>query len=65
MPNIGLPEIIMVIIIALVVFGPKRLPEMGRQVGKAIREFRAATSDIRREVGLDELADAVNGLKPT
>jgi sec-independent protein translocase protein TatA len=40
MPNIGPLEIIVILIIALVVFGPKRLPELGRSMGKGIREFR-------------------------
>ena len=42
MPNIGLPEILIVLVIALVVFGPKRLPELGRSVGKGFREFKGA-----------------------
>ena len=42
--NIGLPEILVVLIIALIIFGPKRLPELGRSVGKGIREFRASIS---------------------
>jgi sec-independent protein translocase protein TatA len=40
MPNIGLPEILIVLAIALIVFGPKRLPEMGRSLGRGIREFK-------------------------
>ena len=40
MPNIGLPEILIVLAIALIVFGPKRLPEMGRSLGKGMREFK-------------------------
>jgi sec-independent protein translocase protein TatA len=40
MPNIGPLEIIVVLIIALVVFGPKRLPELGRSMGKGMREFK-------------------------
>jgi sec-independent protein translocase protein TatA len=44
MPNIGPLEIIIVLIIALVVFGPKRLPELGRSMGKGIREFRGTVS---------------------
>lgn len=42
--NIGLPEILIVLIIALIVFGPKRLPELGRSLGKGIREFRGSLS---------------------
>ena len=44
MPNVGPLELAIVLIIALVVFGPKRLPELGRSMGKGIREFRASVS---------------------
>ena len=44
MPNIGLPEILVVLVIALIVFGPKRLPELGRSLGKGIREFKGSVS---------------------
>lgn len=42
--NVGPLEIIIVLIIALVVFGPKRLPELGRSLGRGIREFRGSVS---------------------
>jgi sec-independent protein translocase protein TatA len=42
--GIGWPEIVVILIIALIVFGPKRLPEMGRSLGKGIREFRGSLS---------------------
>jgi sec-independent protein translocase protein TatA len=44
MPNVGPLELIVVLIIALIVFGPKRLPELGRSLGKGIREFRGSVS---------------------
>jgi sec-independent protein translocase protein TatA len=44
MPNIGLPEILVVLVIALIVFGPKRLPELGRSLGRGINEFKGAMS---------------------
>ncbi|HEX4463750.1 MAG TPA: twin-arginine translocase TatA/TatE family subunit [Solirubrobacterales bacterium] len=44
MPNIGPMELAIVLIIALVVFGPKRLPELGKSLGKGIREFRGSVS---------------------
>jgi sec-independent protein translocase protein TatA len=40
MPNIGPLEIVLILIVALIVFGPKRLPELGRSAGKGIREFK-------------------------
>jgi sec-independent protein translocase protein TatA len=43
-PNIGPMEIIIVLVIALVVFGPKRLPELGKSVGRGIREFRGSVA---------------------
>jgi sec-independent protein translocase protein TatA len=42
MPNIGPMELLVVLIIALIVFGPKRLPELGRSLGKGIREFKGS-----------------------
>jgi sec-independent protein translocase protein TatA len=49
MGNIGATEIILILIIALVVFGPRRLPEIGRTIGKSLREFRKASQDLRDE----------------
>ena len=43
--GLGMPELILILIIALVVFGPSKLPEMGASVGKAIREFRNAAKE--------------------
>jgi sec-independent protein translocase protein TatA len=52
MPNIGPMEIIVVLIIALVVFGPKRLPELGKSLGKGIQEFKGTISG--ESTGSDE-----------
>ena len=49
MPNIGLPEILVVLVIALIVFGPKRLPELGRSLGKGIREFKGSVTGDKDE----------------
>ncbi len=48
--NVGPAEILVVLLIALIVFGPKRLPEIGRTVGKGLREFRQATQDVKDEL---------------
>ncbi len=40
MPNIGAPEIIIVLVIVLLIFGPKRLPDLGRSLGSGMREFK-------------------------
>lgn len=44
MPNIGPMELVIVLVIALIVLGPKKLPEVGKSVGKGMREFKAAVS---------------------
>ena len=49
MPNVGPLELIVVLIIALLVLGPKRLPEVGRSVGKGMREFKDALSGEQEE----------------
>jgi sec-independent protein translocase protein TatA len=48
-PNVGPLEIVVVLIIALVVFGPRKVPELGRSVGKGIREMRNSLSGIGDE----------------
>jgi sec-independent protein translocase protein TatA len=53
MPNIGPLELIIVLVIALLVLGPGKLPEVGASLGKSIREFRKASSDIADSVKVD------------
>ena len=48
--GIGVPELILILIIGLVVFGPGKLPEVGRAVGKSIREFKKATTAVTEEL---------------
>ena len=54
--NLGPEEIILILVIALIVFGPKRLPEIGRTVGRSLREFRRASEEIKGQLdlGLDD-----------
>lgn len=53
---IGWPEIIVILIIALLLFGAKRLPEIGKSMGKAIREFKKSLKDVTDELDEDELS---------
>ncbi len=54
---IGIPEMIFIGILALLIFGPYKLPELGRSLGKALTEFRRATSDLKRTFE-DEMREA-------
>jgi len=47
--DIGFPELILILIIALIVFGPGKLPELGGAIGRGIREFRKATQELTRD----------------
>lgn len=58
MPSIGPMELIVVLVIALVVLGPKKLPEMGRSVGKGMREFKESLSGDSRDEQTPALAAA-------
>ena len=50
--NIGMPELIIILVIALIIFGPRKLPELGRSLGKSIGEFKKASNELRHT--LDE-----------
>jgi sec-independent protein translocase protein TatA len=47
MPQLGFGEMLVILVIALLVFGPKKLPELGKSLGKGIREFKKATNDLK------------------
>ncbi len=53
MPNIGPVELIIILVIALLVIGPGKLPDVGSALGKSIREFRKAATDVQDSVKLD------------
>jgi len=59
--SLGVPEILLIMVVVLIVFGPRKLPEVGRMLGKALGEFRRATDDLKntieREVRVEELKE--------
>ena len=56
--SIGMPELIIIFVIALIVFGPRKLPELGRSLGKSLAEFKKASNELRstleEEIRLEE-----------
>ncbi|MFN8009073.1 MAG: TatA/E family twin arginine-targeting protein translocase [Terriglobia bacterium] len=50
MGTVGVPELIVIFVIALIVFGPKKLPELGKSLGKGLAEFRKASNDLRSTI---------------
>ena len=65
MGPLGMPEMMFIMILALVLFGPKKLPEIGRTVGKAIREFQRASSELKTtfEREMQNLEHETNAVK--
>jgi TatA/E family protein of Tat protein translocase len=56
--SIGMPELIIIMVIALIIFGPRKLPELGKSLGRSINEFKRASSDLQntleQEIRLEE-----------
>lgn len=60
--SIGMPELIIILVIALIIFGPRKLPELGKSLGKSINEFKRASADLQstleQEIKLEEQKSA-------
>jgi len=61
--NIGFPELLVILVIALLVFGPKKLPEVGRSLGKALREFRKTSDEIKEKIEEEIHAEEFKDIK--
>ena len=59
--SIGMPELIIILVIALIIFGPRKLPELGRSLGRSINEFKKASNELRstleEEIRVEEQKD--------
>jgi sec-independent protein translocase protein TatA len=65
MPNIGVPELLIVLVIALIVLGPKKLPEVGRSLGRGMREFKDSISGITDSDDDDDVDEQTGLPAPT
>lgn len=61
--GIGMPELIIILIVALIVIGPKKLPDLAKSLGKGLAEFRRATDDVKESLNVDQIKDDVDDLK--
>ena len=68
MGPIGMPELIVILVIALIIFGPRKLPELGRSLGKSIAEFKRASNDLKHtleeEIRLEEVKNTARQTPP-
>src|SRR6266404_3335960 len=65
--SIGMPELIIIFVIALIIFGPRKLPELGRSLGKSLAEFKRASNELRstleEEIRLEEQKPTIDASK--
>ena len=62
--NIGVPGLILIVVIALVIFGPSKLPEMGRALGMSLREFKRSSQGLLTENKVDERGETESVSEP-
>jgi TatA/E family protein of Tat protein translocase len=67
--SIGMPELIIILVIALIIFGPRKLPELGKSLGRSLNEFKRASTDLQntleQEIKLEEQKEQQAKSRPT
>ena len=53
-PAIGMPEMLVIMVVILLLFGSKKLPDLARGIGKGVREFKKAADDVKREIDVSD-----------
>ncbi len=65
--SIGMPELIIILVIALIIFGPRKLPELGKSLGRSLNEFKKASTDLQntleQEIKIEEQKEAADKFK--
>ena len=65
--SIGMPELIIILVIALIIFGPRKLPELGKSLGRSLSEFKKASTDLQntleQEIKIEEQKEADSKVK--
>jgi sec-independent protein translocase protein TatA len=66
--SIGMPELIIILVIALIIFGPRKLPELGKSLGRSLNEFKKASTDLQntleQEIKIEEQKEAAAKTPP-
>jgi sec-independent protein translocase protein TatA len=69
MGPIGMPELIVILVIALIIFGPRKLPELGKSLGRSLNEFKKASNDLQntleQEIKIEEQKEAATKARAT
>jgi TatA/E family protein of Tat protein translocase len=65
--SIGMPELMLIFLLALLIFGPKKLPEIGKSIGKGLAEFKKASDDLKKTIEheMDQVKSETSGVKDT